>query len=121
MTTEEAKELSEILQAYSQGKIIQRRNSVYSPYFEDVPLPLIYEDLSKYEYRIKPEKKLVPFTFEDGNLFRDKWVRCKRSLPLYRIISYNRYCITIENTILDYEHLMQAYIFEDGSPCGKFV
>ena len=33
MTTEEAKELSEILQAYSQGKIIQRRNSVYSPYF----------------------------------------------------------------------------------------
>ena len=60
MTREEAKELLPIIQAYAEGKTIQKRIQVgYEDEWCDVNLPLWNESPSNY--RIKPEVKYRPF------------------------------------------------------------
>ena len=82
------------------------------------------------QYRIKSQPKLVPFTFEDKNLFKDKWVMQKKEFGgcgyLNRIVGISDKNIIMINSngVLmskSYEDLLRIYTFENGSPCGKYI
>ena len=126
MKKEKAKELSKILLDYSEGKIIQRFicNNWYD-LSELSASDLTSFDLEGkyYPLRIKPEPKLIPFTFEDNLLFRDKWIYHKlNKVPEFmKIISYNESNIHTEFGAVGYEYFLKDYCFEDGSPCGKYI
>jgi len=120
MTKAQAKELSEILKAYSEGKIIQRREFTYNE-FEDVPLPLLYAEIGNYEYRIKPQPRLVPFIFEDRDLFKDRWFKFKNCSTLCKITGMNKDEVYFGEHIFSYESLLKYFTFEDNSPCGKYI
>jgi len=132
MTKEKALEISLILKAYSEGKTIQRMTMTT---WVDVPI-LTSDNLKQatmpimeeyQEYRIKPEKKLVPFTFEDNILFRDKWVKGINStrISLSKIVRFSKESISIASQLdinsYSYKEFLAHFTFEDGSPCGKYV
>lgn len=129
MTKEKALELSIILKAYSEGKTIQRL--VYAGWIdckeltsEDLKQASMNVNGSCVEYRIKPEKKLVPFTFENRDIFKDKWFKHKSNNVLQRIamIGCEGVLLHFPNTsVISYSKLFNEYLFEDGSPCGKYV
>ena len=117
-----AKKLGEILLAYSRGETIQIQE-IYKG-FEDISdLNEILTRTDFYQLRVKPELKLVPFTFEDNKLFRDKWLRVKGGLPLTKItsFSYKGFDFYQGNDIITWEYALKHYEFEDGSPCGKYI
>lgn len=127
MTKEKAKELAEILLAYSEGKEIE--------YFAGKRWQstdnLIFDGNSE-NYRIKPEKELVPFTFEDIDLLKDKWftnvVKINGFVPLvnkFKPIHYNEggigFYIDDYEYFVSFTQLLLDFIFEDGSKCGKYI
>ena len=122
MDKNKAKEFSNLLLAYSEGKTIEVRI-----YPDKGPLRWELADIDKlnpvYMYRIKSQPKLVPFTFEDNKLFRDKWIYSKRNeFPgVLRILSYNNSNVHIEFRAIGYSNLLRDCEFEDGSPCGKYI
>lgn len=121
MDRNKAKELSDILLAYSQGKLIQISNNGnhWVEWIATNP-----DSIFNYNYyRIKPKPKLVPFTFEDNKLFRDKWIRLKKNdfNRYLKIVSYESDVVSIKNQSLSYGVLFKDYTFEDGSPCGKYI
>ena len=129
MTREKAKELAKILKAYSEGKTIQRElcnnkwEDIKDLKGEDIKQSTIKLMSDYLNLRIKPEPKLVPFTLEDNKLFRDKWIKSKKNaLPgVFRVISCNESNIHIEFGAIGYASLLDEFIFEDGSPCGKYI
>lgn len=70
-------------------------------------------------YRIKPEPKLVPFTFEDKDLFKDKWFKFGDSIS--RIQYINKTGIHVGANHFNWIELLNQAKFEDGSPCGKYI
>lgn len=84
----------------------------------------------RIKLRIKPEKKLVPFTIKDHNLFKDEWIKTKGETFL------KRFCAILSDRVIifgndkynefdlihvSYEKLLAEYEFEDGSVCGKYI
>lgn len=120
MTKAKAKELSEILKAYSEGKTIQRKSFTDNS-FNDITLPWLYGEISEYEYRIKPKFKSLPFTFEDGDLFKDKWVIYNEDGTMCKIIGFDKNNVYFKNWCYTYEEMLRMFTFEDGSPCGKHI
>ena len=120
MDKNKAKEFSNLLLAYSEGKTIEVR-----VYPDKGPLRWELADIDRlnpvYMYRIKSEPKLVPFTFEDKNLFKDKWVVEKGYTALNRIekIAFGEILLGAKN--FTYSEMLHRCEFEDGSPCGKYV
>ena len=132
ITIEKAKELSEILKAYSEGKTIQRKGNTG---WADLP-GLLGEDIKQatvkvggeyLDLRIKPQPKLVPFTFEDSHLFLNKVVTGKYPHAVTRrkniVISCNDEYVWLGTmgTGINYPRFLNEFEFEDGSPCGKHV
>ena len=78
MTRERAKELLPIIKAYSEGKEIQW-NRKTTDSWEMCHDGLTWSDV--HNYRIKPETKVVPYTYEEalthiGKLVSDKRKDC---------------------------------------------
>lgn len=130
MDKNKAKELSDILLAYSKGKIIQKElvgniwKNIIELSGEDVRQATIMIRGEYLNLRIKPELKLVPFTFEDNKLFRDKWIKCIGSdKELFQIIIINEtfVCVELLDVPVLYQSLLDCFEFEDGSPCGKYI
>ena len=132
ITKEKAKEQSEILEAYSVGKTIQRKGNTG---WIDLP-ELLGEDIKQatvkvggeyLDLRIKPEPVLVPFTFEDSHLFLNKVVRGKSPHTGTRMKSIVISCnddfvwIGASSNLISYYRFFNEFEFEDGSPCGKYV
>ena len=131
---EKAKELSEILKAYSEGKTIQRKsntgwNDLHELLGEDIKQATVKVGGEYLDLRIKPEPKLVPFTFEDKDLFKDRWVKIKNSYggsgSLNKIVNVNSTGVIFINangSIIKktYEELLEQCYFEDNSSCGKY-
>ena len=133
MKKEKAKELSEILKAYSEGKTIQRKGNtgwidLSELLGEDIKQATVKVGGEYLDLRIKPEPVLVSFTFEDKDLFKDRWVKVKNSYggsgSLNKIVNVNSTGVIFINangSIIKktYEELLKQCYFEDDSPCGK--
>lgn len=130
MTKDKAKELANILLAYSQGKTIQRE---LSNSWEDIE-ELKGEDLKQatirlmgdfLNLRVKPEPRLVPFTLEDKEIFKNRYVKFKRgsSNIHYLIHTFGPTSVVIGklSSNFSYKELFDLYVFEDDSPCGKII
>lgn len=123
MTKDEAKKLSDILKSYSEGKIIEVSNNG-SQWAE---LNMSYPDVVfKYnQHRIKPEPKLVPFTFEDRQYFKNLWVKSKEHDTLNSLVQISKDDVLmtygVKNIRVTYSQLLKHYEFEDNSPCGKYI
>ena len=127
ITKEKAKELSEILKAYSEGKTIQIfKNNEWVDVVGE-----LYNTMYSFEVlRIKPEPVLVSFTFEDKDLFKGRWVKVKNSYvgsgSLNKIVNVNSTGVVYINangSIIKktYEELLEQCSFEDNSSCGKYI
>ena len=118
MNKKEANNLWPLMKAYSEGAIIEFREKPELSWIE-----ASYPDFLKHnEYRIKPQPKLVPFTFEDNLLFRDKWIRQKDLKALSRLSWFGPISISLgDNNKMTYIQLLDNFEFEDGSPCGKYT
>lgn len=122
MTREEAKELLPIIQAWAEGKTIQRMSSLgeWSDATKDV---CFFNHPSSY--RIKPEPKYRPFKTQEecwNEMHKHPdfgWVRLKINSSLYHIdmVGGNN-LIHVDNTYKGFESIFQSFEFTDGTPFG---
>ena len=118
MIKERAKELSDILLAYSQGKLIQISNNgnQWVEWIATNP-----DSIFNYNYyRIKPKPKLVPFTFEDELLGR-KIIYSDGTRAMITAQKKDGVYIGGSLNLTSYSSLISTTKFEDGSPCGKYI
>ena len=132
MKKERAKELSEILKAYSEGKTIQRKGNtgwidLSELLGEDIKQATVKVGGEYLDLRIKPEPVLVSFTFEDSHLFLNKVVIGKSPYSNTRmkniVVSCNDDYVWLGTmaTGISYSRFLNEFEFEDGSPCGKYI
>lgn len=124
MTTDRAKQLLPVIQAYAQNKSVQYKEQNTDKWITILP-PFTASWSDKYDYRIKPEPKYIPFTFEDRDMFKDRWIYSKEYGNLTKIIHIEDdsvRSVTIgTGDDFSYSELLNLYTFEDGTPCGKLV
>lgn len=105
---------NEIL-AFAEGKQIQSKRPDVLDEWEDDDFPLWNDPDTKF--RIKPEPEYTPFTFDDREELRGKWVRRKSSgneCLIYHLSEAHVNTYSWEESIEEFEFL-------DGTPFGKPV
>ena len=102
--------------AFAEGKAIQIRPEGLNAKWVDTENPQFMHE--KVEYRVKPEPKYIPFTFEDRDELRGKWVRRKDTGDEMFIdrIDDRGVC-----SHYSYLRALAALEFLDGTPFGKLV
>jgi len=72
-----------------------------------------------FKWRIPEESKYRPFTFEDRELFKDKWIKYKNNENEVeiRLCFVDKFSV-FSNELYTYEELLRCFTFLDGSPCG---
>lgn len=120
MTRKEAEKHKDVIIAYLEGKKIQIFDKTYKEWHNiDIP-----SWLEEYTYRIKPEepqKKIVPFTFEDAEQLKGKWVM-RRGYDNYKMITgITDKTVLVGTAWISFCILLSDYFFESGEPCGKEV
>ena len=132
MDKNKAKELSDILLAYSQGKTIQYFadgsdfnkgewvdvNNLNSGILKEASMEVNGEYL---ELRIKPEPKLVPFTFDDNLVGKVVVTKDNNNKALIVGQMQDGVYTGTRKSIIRYNELLKLVEFEDGSPCGKYI
>ena len=121
MTRKEARELLPIIQAYAEGKTIQRIDDKN----EWNDLCIVNFDFSPNKYRIKPEIKYRPFKTQEecwDEMLKHQpfgWVRGKYSKVLYHIesIASDRVVYAFGNH-MSFDFIVKNYEFVDGTPLG---
>jgi hypothetical protein len=106
-----AQELLPVIKAFAEGKEIEYNQGSGWLF---APEPKWQRDC---EYRIKTGPKMVPFTIEDNEWFRGKWVKKIGEDKLYMITDYCKDGISCLGA--NYNDLLEYYVFDDGEPCGK--
>lgn len=130
MTREEAKQLLPIIQAYSEGKTIQRYRYDSKEWY-DVPSYMKIDFLDKPEHlRIKPEPKYRPFkdAEECWNEMQKHqpfgWVKVKEREMLSPINMFDKFTkegdrvIHVTGTWHDLDDMFDSFTFADGTPFG---
>ncbi len=108
----------EIGNAILQGKTIQYENGKDDwTDNDDSDVPDL--DFSCINYRVKPETKYIPFTFDDAKDLIGKVVVDKHSIATIDYLDVNG--CTVSMTSWTYEEMLERYTFLDGTPCGKIV
>jgi len=78
-----------------------------------------------WEYHKKlPEKKYVPFTWEDRDLLRGRWIKSKEDDKELMIIGFSKeevFLIHTDQGDIYHKGVLDFYTFLDGTPCGKLV
>nr|DAG57067.1 MAG TPA: hypothetical protein [Caudoviricetes sp.] len=128
MTREEATEIMPIIQAFSEGRIIEFSSitDVSKAWREvtDFPIGMI----KNFKFRIKPKTKYRPFKdaeecwaeMQKHQLFG--WVKNKESQALFVSKAIGKFiAIGIEDTPYTYQHIFDTYTFADGLPFGVKV
>ena len=121
MTRNEARELLPLIQAYAEGKTIQRIDDKN----EWSDLCIVNFDYSPNKYRIKPEPKYRPFKTQEEcwqEMLKHQpfgWVKGKYSSVLYHIesIASDRVVYSFGNHV-SFDFGVKNYEFVDGTPFG---
>ena len=80
---------------------------------------LSFQEYGKDFTQERPELEYVPFTIEDAELFRDRWV--KQDDWTLRITAYDDEDVETERVSITYEEAFDRWTFEDGSKFGKLI
>ena len=72
-----------------------------------------------YTYRIKPQPKIVPFTFEDAKRLIGQTIIIKEKNEYAVVISVHENFVETKNDKFGFGYLEQYCTFLDGSPIGK--
>ena len=130
MNRQQAKELLPIIQAFAEGKTIERKGILDNESkWCEVLLPTFNVAVSNY--RIKPESKYRPF-IDNKECWNEMlkhqpfgWVRTINAENDYYIIdgvlhSENLDCsvVTMAGESYDYKEMLDIYLFADGTPFG---
>ena len=132
MTNEQqkAKELAELLNAFTDGKQLQFLNDEgywcdYQATIKDIAEEfLTIEDI---QIRIKPETKRVPLTQQDliDRIKEGKtmWIKHNITNHIENIIAFTPMFVSLHSHIdsVEYLYLMELGTFLDGTPCYKEV
>lgn len=128
MNRNQAKELLPIIQAFSEGKVIQSRHiKGGASHWYEVETPNF--DNNDFDYRIKPEPKYR--TFKDAE---ECWHEIRKHEPFikYKTIESSKDVYLIIQRIktdgvetdverLDFETAFECFTFADGTPYGVKV
>ena len=73
-----------------------------------------------YEYRVKPEPKLIPFTYLDAKDLIGKAVigKIDKSVRLIGVVTENDVMLSNCSHLISFRNLLDYYLFLDGSPIG---
>ena len=115
MTKKDVEKHWEQIMAFKDGKIIQCKSLANGVWY-DTNAPSF--DIN-YEYRIKPEEKLVPFKFSDAKFLLGKIVKCRSYIFIISNVSEYGICNSLGN--YTFKELLNNCTFEDGSPCGIII
>lgn len=124
MTREKAKELLDIIKAYSEGKEIEFLN--LGDKWQLLPDPMF--DGEPFQYRIKSEPKYRPFKSVEECFNEMKyhepfgWIKNKNTNKLYNILTIYKdedtINISVEDFVLKPFTALESFIFADGTPYG---
>lgn len=120
MTRKEARELLSLIQAYAEGKTIQRIDDKN----EWIDLCIVNFDYSPNKYRIKPEPKYRPFKNQEEcwqEMLKHQpfgWIRGKYSAVLYHIDSIASHRVYNFGNHMSFDFIIKNYEFVDGTPFG---
>lgn len=125
MTKEKATQLIPLLQAYTEGKIIQFKKRGT----EWIDLPEPYFDYSLDTYRIKPENKYRAWTFEEAPLnvvFKLKDTPFAIKFIFYSIDRNKGYYDAISRCFYPFDKCLEEYLYSSDNgkiwlPCGVLI
>lgn len=130
MTRKEATELLPIIQAFSEGRIIEFSSitDVSKAWREvtDFPIGMI----KNFKFRIKPEPKFRPFYDNAEECWQEMmkhqpfgWVKMKGTESKYYMLKCiaSRVVIGLDETPFSYKKVFEDYVFADGTPFGVKV
>lgn len=124
MNREQAKELLPIIQAFTEGKVIEFRELGYECWM-DATKPTF--DIEKFEYRIKPEPKYRPFANTEEcwqEMLKHQpfgWIKDKENgayVMITKVYDDSGEMSINGNTGWDFFRLMNYYTFPDGTLFG---
>ena len=72
-----------------------------------------------YNYRIKPQPKLIPFDYSDAERLMERIVKSKNIKTTKMIIALSDADVSVSGQWISYRTLLNEFLFLDGSPCGK--
>ena len=126
---------------YGQGKVVELENIEfaedgypilvefidYSIHFtkdgrryKDSPISLSQTPISEV-VNVPLEDTYVPFTFEDRELLRGKWVSRKTIKGEFMIIYIGILKVGLDGSYYTYQELFEDFEFIDEKPCGKII
>lgn len=125
MNRNNAKKLLPIIQAFSEGKVVQINRPLVG--WNDCDEPLFNGDSSSY--RIKPEPKYRPFKDAEEcwqEMMKHQpfgWVKMKGTESKYYMLKCiaSRVVIGLDETPFSYKKVFEDYVFADGTPFGVKV
>lgn len=119
MTNDKLSEIKKILKDFIDGKQLQSRKigSNGTWFYEDKDFVF---DFIKFEYRVAPEPKYIPFDFSDAEFLIGKIVKSKDGSVVSMIVGVgNASGVCVGDVDYDFNELLDTYTFLDGTPCGK--
>ena len=128
MDRNQAKEFFPIMQAFSEGMVIECRTKPSAIEGTDVPNDWTemkeIEFWSNIEYRIKPESEYRPFKDAEecwAEMLKHEpfgWVKSTlfKDLALVQIVT--TLYVEINRDIIDYKDTLEKFTFADGTPFG---
>ena len=108
-------EIIEVLQAFKEGKEIQFLYNETE--WKKAGCPAWNFGMTRY--RIKPQPEYVPFTWEDRELFRVKWVRWKFEDKEFTIDCMCERGLCFSGELFTWDRLFKDLEFIDGTTFGK--
>lgn len=112
----------DVIIAWAEGKTIQYRMKGANKWLDYATTEIshIFFNNHSIEFRIKPKAKYIPFTFEDREFLRGKWV-ANKDTGVESMITFIGKNTAFATRYVSYIDLLERFIFLDGSPCGKLV
>ena len=107
---------AELIKAWADGAEIEYYDECVKKWLHICSTPFWSDDL---KYRVKPQQKLMPFTFDDARQILGKAVICKSEKRINVILGVDEDNVHLSTDFPSFKRLLDEYTFLDGTPCGK--